>query len=169
MAATVNIIPLSQQLWDQLKKLFHTGREMLDAFASARMRLVASAAKRGRPQHCKDRPRGRTDVQPALAAAQFDPLDANVVSDSIPAFFIGRNANGLWVAREAKGRIGGLFILKRSAVSFAHEHGEAAGCATIFPSQQIELDLENGGNALASHLAPLLRLGRLFRIGEGGA
>ena len=168
MATTVNTIYRSEQLWVRLKNLLHAGREMLDAFVSGRMRFVASAARHGRPQHYEDPLRDRTDIQTETATAKFDPLDPNVVNDSIPAFFIGRNADGLWVAREAKGRIGGLFILKRTAVSFAHEQGGAAVCATIFPSVQIELDLENEGNPLASYLGPLLRSRGLCRMIRGG-
>jgi hypothetical protein len=66
------------------------------------------------------------------------------------------------VAREAKGRIGGLIVRKRSAVAFAHQQSRAAGCATIFPSKEIELDLENEGNPLAHYLAPLLRVTAVF-------
>jgi hypothetical protein len=84
-------------------------------------------------------------------------MDPSVVSEAIPAFFIGRNQAKLWVAREAKGRIGGLFLLQRSAVSFAHAHGGSAGCATIFPTERFELDLENEGNPFATQLAPLVR------------
>src|SRR5262249_11489717 len=90
-------------------------------------------------------------------ALQFEPLDSSIVSDSIPAFFIGRNSAGFWVARAATGRIGGLFVLKRSALSFAYAQSRPVGCATIFPSERFELDLENQGNTFASHLAPLLR------------
>jgi hypothetical protein len=89
-------------------------------------------------------------------------LDPNVINDSIPAFFIGRNLDGLWVAREARGRIGGLFMLKSSEVSFAREQSGPSGCATIFPTERFELDLRNEGNLLASYLAPLLRLRSVF-------
>ena len=95
------------------------------------------------------------DETPAL---QFGPLDPSVVSDAIPAFFIGRNRAGFWVAREAKGRIGGLFLFKSSAISFAHAQGGPAGCATIFPAEAFELDLENNGNPFAAQLAPPVRL-----------
>jgi hypothetical protein len=113
--------------------------------------LISAARKRRRlrvPQadHTKTTP------------LQFEPLDPSIVSDSIPSFFIGRNSAGFWVAREATGRIGGLFVLKRSALSFAHAQSRPAGCAAIFPTEPFELDLENEGNALASQLAPLLYL-----------
>src|SRR6202163_4995648 len=79
--------------------------------------------------------------------AEFRPLDPGIVSEAIPAFFIGRNKEGFWVARDAKGRIGGIFLLENSALSFAKKNSRPAGCATIFPSERIELDLENRGNA----------------------
>jgi hypothetical protein len=85
---------------------------------------------------------------PATLTAQFQPLDPDVVSEGIPAFFIGRNKEGFWVARDAKGRIGGIFLLENSALSFARENSRPAGCATIFPSERFELDLENRGNPL---------------------
>jgi hypothetical protein len=49
---------------------------------------------------------------PATLGAPFLPLDPGAVSDAIPAFFIGRNREGFWVARESRGRIGGLFLFE---------------------------------------------------------
>jgi hypothetical protein len=92
------------------------------------------------------------------ATAQFRALDAGIVNEAIPAFFIGRNKAGFWVARDAKGQIGGIFLLENSALSFARENSRPTGCATIFPSERFELDLENSGNPLATHLGPLMRL-----------
>ena len=94
----------------------------------------------------------------ATVDAAFQPLDPGIVSEAIPAFFIGRNKDGFWVARDAGGRIGGIFLLKRSALAFARENSEPAGCATIFPAARFELDLENRGNPLVIWLASLLRL-----------
>ena len=76
--------------------------------------------------------------------------DATVFSDSIPLFFIGRNHNGFWVVQEADGRRGGLFLLKRSAVSFARQNSEGAGCATMFVTQPLELDGPNQGSRFAA-------------------
>ncbi len=104
--------------------------------------------------------------EPETSPLRFEPLDPGIVSETIPAFFIGRNKGGFWVAREAKGRIGGLFLLKRSAIAFAHAQGGPAGCATIFPSERFELDLKNEGNPLAGPLAPLLRLATDFESGK---
>jgi hypothetical protein len=97
-------------------------------------------------------------VQPARVTAEFRPLDARVVSAAIPAFFIGRNIEGFWVARDVNGQIGGIFLLEHSALSFARKNSLPAGCATIFPSERFELDLENHGNPLVAQLGWLRRL-----------
>jgi hypothetical protein len=96
--------------------------------------------------------------EPATVTAQFQPLDPGILNEAIPAFFIGRNKEGFWVARDARGRIGGIFLLENSAVSFARRNSLPAGCATIYPSGRVELDLENKGNPFAVHLGSMLRL-----------
>jgi hypothetical protein len=95
--------------------------------------------------------------------AEFRPLDAAIVSEAIPAFFIGRNKQGFWVARGARGKIGGIFLLESSALSFARESCRPDGCATIFLSERFELDLENSGNPLVPYLAPWIALARRAR------
>ncbi|QWG19457.1 hypothetical protein KMZ68_06315 [Bradyrhizobium sediminis] len=100
---------------------------------------------------------------PATATLQFQALDPDIVSEAIPAFFIGRNKDGFWVARDAKGRIGGMFLFANSALAFAKENSEPEGCATIFPSHRFELDLENSGNPLVDYLGPLMRLAAFAR------
>jgi len=97
-------------------------------------------------------------AEPTPASEPFLQLDPGTVSDAIPAFFIGRNSEGFWVARDAKGRIGGLFLFKAGALSFARKNSAPTGCATIYPSTAFELDLQNMGNPL---VAPLLLLKRL--------
>ena len=97
------------------------------------------------------------------ATTQFQPLDPGVVSEAIPAFFIGRNKDGFWVAREVKGRIGGLFLLKNTALSFARRNSPPGGCATIFLSERFELDLENKGNPLIAQLGLLIRFAMRHR------
>jgi hypothetical protein len=52
--------------------------------------------------------------------------DDTVLSDSIPLFFIGRNQNGFWVARESAGRCGGLFLFRWSAARFARKTPQPA-------------------------------------------
>jgi hypothetical protein len=83
--------------------------------------------------------------------------DARVLSETIPLFFIGRNKNGLWVAREAEGRTGGVFLFKRSAVRFAAKTSAPAGCATMFLAERFELDVENQGNPLVTWLDAIWR------------
>ena len=97
------------------------------------------------------------------ATAQFQPLDPGIVNGAIPAFFIGRNKEGFWVARDVNGRIGGIFLLETSALSFARKNSRPEGCATIFPSGRFELDLENKGNRFVVHLASVIRLAMRFR------
>ena len=82
------------------------------------------------------------------SAATLRPLDPDVVSTAIPAFFIGRNSAGLWVAREANERVGGLFLFKSSAVDFANRQSAPARCALVFPAETFELEIENRGNPL---------------------
>lgn len=91
---------------------------------------------------------------------QFQPLDPDVVSAAIPAFFIGRNRAGFWVAREASGRTGGIFLFRNSALDFARKESEPSRCALVFPSEAFELDVENRGNPLIGWLARRIDLAR---------
>jgi hypothetical protein len=43
-------------------------------------------------------------------------------------------------------------------VSFARRNSQPAGCATIFPSERFELDLENQGNPFVTQLGWFRRL-----------
>jgi hypothetical protein len=79
--------------------------------------------------------------------------DASVINAAIPLFYIGRNAKGLWVAREAEGRIGGIFLSRRGAVRFARESCESTGCATMFVPEPLELEFDNHGNPSAAERA----------------
>jgi hypothetical protein len=82
--------------------------------------------------------------------------DATVLSDSIPLFFIGRNAGGFWVAHESEGRCGGLFLLRRSALRYARRQSAPAGCATMFLTAPLELDVPNQGSRLVGPCAAML-------------
>ena len=84
--------------------------------------------------------------------------DARVLNRVIPLFFIGRNKNGFWLAREAGGRVGGMFLLRRSAVRFAREASTPHGCATMFLVNTFELDTWNCGNPLVGWLDAALGL-----------
>jgi hypothetical protein len=94
---------------------------------------------------------------PATSQTCLQPLDPGVLDASIPAFFVGRDSDGFWLARDVKGEIGGIFLLKSSALAFARKVSGRACCATIFPSERFELDVENSGNPLVGYLKPLLR------------
>ena len=65
----------------------------------------------GRSTAATERESERSGILPTESAtviAQFEPLDPGIVNEAIPAFFIGRNKEGFWVARDGKGRIGGI-------------------------------------------------------------
>jgi hypothetical protein len=74
--------------------------------------------------------------EPATVTAQFQPLDPSIVNEAIPAFFIGRNKDGFWVARDVKGQIGGIFLLENSALSFARRNSRPAGCCNNIPLRE---------------------------------
>jgi len=101
---------------------------------------VASMAQRAKPAKLPPRP------------------DPGIISEAIPLFFIGRNEDGFWVAREADGRIGGIFLRKQAALRFANRSAQPEGCATMFLSKRFELDVENKGNRLVAHIAATRRL-----------
>jgi hypothetical protein len=86
--------------------------------------------------------------------------DRTVLSDSIPLFFIGRNRNGFWVARESGGRSGGIFVFNRSATRFASKKSSPRGCATLLVEHTIELDLPNQGSRLVGPIATTIDIVR---------
>ena len=89
----------------------------------------------------------------AAAAVKFPTRpDGTVLSEKIPLFYIGRNEHGLWVAREAEGRSGGLFLLRSSAVRFARRMSAPAGCAMMLLDAPLALDVANQGGRLAEEL-----------------
>ncbi len=84
--------------------------------------------------------------------------DARVLNGVIPLFFVGRNKHGFWLAREARGRIGGMFLLRRSAFRFAQEASAPHGCATMFLAKPFALGTRNGGNPVVGWLDVALGL-----------
>jgi hypothetical protein len=96
--------------------------------------------------------------KPSTRPNCFQPLDPDVLDASIPIFFVGRNRDGFWIARDAKGERGGIFLFRSSALAFARRASRPFGCATVFPSARFELDVENEGNPLIGYFKPLLRL-----------
>jgi hypothetical protein len=96
--------------------------------------------------------------EPRLADTPFLRPGPETLSEAIPVFFIGRNRAGHWVARDADGKSGGLFWRKQSAIRFAARGAVPAQCATIFPTETIELDLKNQGNPLLAYTDVTRRL-----------
>jgi hypothetical protein len=137
----------------RLRAMLVAMRETIGALVSYQMRLRVAETEHARRESARTPP----GDEPAGVGTPFQPLDAGIVSDAIPAFFIGRNSQGFWVARETKGRIGGIFLLESSALSFARTNSGPAGCATIFLSERFELDLKNNGNPLVPYLGSLMR------------
>jgi hypothetical protein len=83
---------------------------------------------------------------------------SDVLSESITLFFIARNRVSLWIAREAEGRTGGIFLFKKSTLRFAQENSGASGCATMFLTERLELDVDNRGNQLIGWIGEVLSL-----------
>jgi len=107
----------AQRAAERLEAVLTAVGEKFDVFVSYHMQQAAAEAQPARTP---------PDDEPAGTATPFRPLDAGILSEAIPAFFIGRNQDGFWIARDAKGRIGGLFLCKASAVSFARAQSRPA-------------------------------------------
>jgi hypothetical protein len=90
--------------------------------------------------------------------------DASVLNEAIPLFYVGRNRRGLWVAREAEGRSGGIFLTRRAAARFAEESCEPGGCATMYVSEPLELDFASSGivNSASSLRAAIAAVGKFL-------
>jgi hypothetical protein len=100
-----------------------------------------------------------SDVLPKFESFVTSPFlrpDPDIVSASIPVFFIGRNRNGLWVARDAEGKRGGIFWRRQSALDFAHCNARPTRAATVLLQDRFELDIENAGNPFAARLGSLI-------------
>jgi hypothetical protein len=90
--------------------------------------------------------------RPSKAGTSPKRPDASVLNASIPLFFVGRNGRGLWVAREAEGRIGGIFLFKGSALRFGRQWVDQGPCATMLVSSPLELDIVNSGNPFTTQI-----------------
>jgi hypothetical protein len=97
--------------------------------------------------------RPRTSIRPDATIKLPRRPDETVLSESIPLFFVGQDKHGFWVAREAQGRSGGLFLFKRSAMRFARSKSSSAGCAMMVVAEPLELDLENQGSRFVESVA----------------
>lgn len=115
--------------------------------------LLGTAPGQKLPPESSATPAGR-----GRAVTSFQRPGPDVLNRTIPAVFIGRNRNGVWVARDADGKFGGLFWRQGAAVRFARVNAGPAGCAAVFPQGRFELDLDNSGNPLPGRLGILKRL-----------
>jgi hypothetical protein len=78
---------------------------------------------------------------------------ATVISGAIPLYYIAQNRDGFWLARDAEGRNGGLFLFKRSALRFARRNSAPSGCATMVLGEPLELDVPNQGSQIVAAVA----------------
>ena len=94
------------------------------------------------------------------------------LSEAIRLFFIARDSNGFWIAREANGALGGRFLLRHSAYRFAQTTSRPNGSATMLLKSRHDLDVPDQGSQFASlvaSVAQLLRrrgMERAFRAGQ---
>lgn len=131
--------------------------QAVDAYCARRFERTVSdiALRRSKREIARCRqlvqnlPRCASEVTPAGAAA-LGPVLGGAMPDH-------------WVAREAEGRTGGVFLLKQSALHFAQRKSAPVGCATMFLAEPIELDTENLGNPLVRWIdAALSRLNQFI-------
>jgi hypothetical protein len=154
---------LSDQLRPQQVRTFRHSRvtSMIAAQFMSQDSLPRLPARSTAATKRESRRREPSPVEPSSRIiTRFQPLDPGIVNEAIPAFFIGRNMEGFWVARDVKGKIGGIFLLESSALAFARKNSRPSGCATISMSERFELDLENNGNPLIEPVGWLIRLAR---------
>jgi hypothetical protein len=148
-------------------------RATINAFVSSRMQhaISESVCAKRLPHSRVENFAARTSHRTEAPKSEWQPLGEDILSAAISTFFIGHNKAGLWIAREGRGRIGGIFLLKSSAIAFARAKSETEPCALVLPSGKFELDLENHGNPLARHAESLLhvaaRLGRRMAFTTG--
>jgi hypothetical protein len=127
--------------------------------SDAELIMIRESAPPGRPLLRGVGLDQRRPAVPLGVTAKFpDRPDFGVLSESIPLFFITRNRVGLWVAREAEGRIGGIFLFKKSALRFAQRISAPRGCATMFLAEGFELDVENRGYRLIGWIGAALNV-----------
>jgi hypothetical protein len=115
--------------------------------------LLGTAAGQKLPSESSDAPPKRKH-----AVTSFERPGPEVLNRTIAVVFIGRNRNGVWVARDAEGKFGGLFWRKGAAIRFAKANAGPAGCAAVFPQARFELDLDNRGNPFLGRRGIVKRL-----------
>jgi len=110
---------------------------------------------------------GRGDEQMGSASETSNSIvkfpsrpDLTFLNETIPLFYVGQDGDGFWVARDAEGRTGGVFLLKASAVRFARNKSAPAGCALMFLNAPLELECDNEGSQIAEILAAAIGVAR---------
>lgn len=102
------------------------------------------------------KPSAFVGVEGNQTAVSFPPRpQSRTLSEAIPLYFVARNNSGFWIAREATGRIGGIFLFQGSALRFAKTTSAPGGCATMFLPQRLELDVANRGSKIAAWLSAM--------------
>jgi len=81
--------------------------------------------------------------------------DGTILNETIPLFFVARDKDGFWIARNADVAIGGRFFFKYSALRFA---GYYNASAIMVLTEVYSLDTRNTGNRFARLLRPTRRL-----------
>ena len=122
----------------------------LKAFNSARLHLAGGLELAAAKYVPAQVPLSPVDDGPQLAKPFPPRPDNTVISEAIPLYYIAQNKNGFWLAREADGKNGGLFFLKRSAMQFAKEQSRSTRPATMCLADPFELDVPNEGGRLAA-------------------
>ena len=81
--------------------------------------------------------------------------DGLFLNETIPLFFVARDKDGFWIARNADFASGGKFFFKHSALRFA---GYYNGSAIMMLTGAYSLDARNTGNRFAKQLRLIRRL-----------
>ena len=68
------------------------------------------------------------------ATTSFQRPGPELLNETIPVVFIGRNRDGFWVVRDAEAKFGGLFWRKQAALDFAKANAAPGGYAAVFPN-----------------------------------
>jgi hypothetical protein len=131
-AEALNTTSQKEQIRERLQIFVSRLRSLLDALVTNRMRHAAAEAEHVQLRlSVEKRPEGDADGEDSSALPtdpsatvvdHFLPFDPSIPNEATPALLVVRNQEGFWVARNAKGKFRGMFLLEQSAVSFARRH-----------------------------------------------
>jgi hypothetical protein len=83
--------------------------------------------------------------------------DGSILNKTVSLFFVARDKDGFWIARNADFAFGGKFFFRHSALRFA---GYYDGSAIMMLTGVYNLDTRNNGNRYTKRLRPIRRLMR---------